>query len=97
VYRILKDNGKLVILRFSWLSNKHWPHKMTTWLFRLVGEAPDPNQPIQVERLSSPFTTAGFSVEIVQIELEKSGILLLFCTKDGSKKPRLTVYRQNGV
>ena len=83
VYRVLKDDGELIILRFAWLSNRRWPYKLTAWLFRLVGEAPDPKNPLQNERLSKPFINAGFSVEIKKIELESSGMILLLCGKNG--------------
>ena len=91
VDRVLKDDGYLVILRFAWLSFRQWPHKMITYLFRLVGEAPDPKQPLQLKRLSTPFIKAGFSVEIVQIELESSGMILLLCRKNNGKTPTHTV------
>jgi hypothetical protein len=81
VHRVLKDDGELVILRFAWLSNQHWPYKMTAWLFRLVGEAPDPKQSLQTKRLSTPFINAGFSVDIEKIELESSGMIFLLCRK----------------
>ena len=84
VHRVLKDDGQLIILRFAWLSNQLWPYKMTAWLFRLVGEAPDLKGPLQIDRLSKPFINAGFSVEIKKIELESSGMILLLCGKNGT-------------
>ncbi len=81
IYRVLKGDGELVILRFAWLSDRHWPYKLTAWLFRLVGEAPNPKRPLQVERLMTPFRKAGFSVEIKKIELDSSGLILLLCRK----------------
>jgi len=82
VHRVLDDDGELVILRFAWLNSLGWPYKMTAWLFRLVGEAPDPNHPLQIENISDPFKKAGFLVEIIEIELESSGMILLLCRKE---------------
>ena len=82
VHRVLKNDGELVILRFAWLSNRRWPYKIAAWLFRLVGEAPDLKQTLQEERLSALFQKAGFTVNIEQIELESSGMILLLCRKN---------------
>jgi ubiquinone/menaquinone biosynthesis C-methylase UbiE len=82
IKRVLKENGELVILRFAWLSDNHWPYKMAAWLFRLVGEAPGSNQKLPMDRLSDPFKKAGFTVDIQQINLPSSGMLILRCTKN---------------
>lgn len=79
IRRVLKPGGKLVILRFAWLSSKRWPYKATTWLFRLVGEAPAGGQPLPADELATPFQSAGFSVNIEQIDLGHSGLVIICC------------------
>ena len=82
IHRVLKQDGELIILRFAWLSDRLWPYMLMSWLFRLVGEAPNKKHPIQLDRLSAPFQKAGFSVKFEHVDLDSSGMILLMCKKN---------------
>lgn len=79
IRRTLKPGGQLLILRFAWLSDLRWPYKATAWLFHLVGEAPSSKGSLPLERLVAPFEQAGFEVQVEQVDLGNSGVLLLRC------------------
>ena len=95
IRRVLKPQGELVILRFAWLSGRRWPYKATAWLFELVGEAPIDGLP--EDRLIAPFQEAGFQVRIDQLDLDSSGVLLLYCKQDVDSVPFLSLRRTEGV
>jgi len=82
IKRILRSGGKLIILRFAWLSDQHMPYKAIAWLFRLVGEAPQRQKVLPEETLATPFEQAGFTVSIKQIDLENSAVVIICCQVD---------------
>jgi ubiquinone/menaquinone biosynthesis C-methylase UbiE len=86
IQRVLRPNGRLVILRFAWLSSERWPYKTTAWLFQLVGEAPARDQALPEESLDAPFREADFSVSIEQIDLGHSGLVIFCCQLKGKSK-----------
>lgn len=81
VWRTLKNRGKFIVLPVAWITGKGLLERLMAWVFRLTGQAPvDPVETIS-ERLRKPFQEAGFQVEIQQVEVKSSLLLIVIAQK----------------
>ena len=81
IHRVLCQGGKLIILHFSWLTNRQFPYSLMAWIYRLVGQAPQSREQFDHQKFCTPFQTAGFDVEIRVIEIGSSGLLFILGEK----------------
>lgn len=81
VNRTLIRGGRFVVLPVAWITGKNALDRFLSWLFRITGQAP--SDPIEIisARLRNPFLNAGFSVEIRQVEVKSSLLLIVVAQK----------------
>ena len=80
-WRVLVPGGRLVVLPAAWITGRRLMERWATGLFRITGQAP--NDPVEavVERLRLPFEKAGFEVEIEQLHVKSSMLLIILALK----------------
>ncbi len=80
-WRTLKNGGRFVVLPAAWITGKKLMERYAAELFRVTGQAP--SDPIEVvcERLKTPFVEAGFKVEMEQIEVKSSLVMIVIAKK----------------
>jgi ubiquinone/menaquinone biosynthesis C-methylase UbiE len=79
--RVLTSGGRLIVLPAAWITGKSTLERLMSWLFRFTGQTPsDPLEKVK-QKLSQPFASAGFQVEIRQVEVKSSLVLILIGTK----------------
>ena len=77
VRRTLKNGGRFVVLPVALITGKRTVERLAAWVFRITGQAPsDPIESVGDE-LKKPFLEAGFQVEIHQVEVKSSLVLIL--------------------
>ena len=85
VWRVLEDDGQLIILPAAWITGTSIPDRFASWLFTVTGESPDPENSdleslfaLPLERLSE----AGFNTHCELIESEDSNVLMIRAVKN---------------
>ncbi|GAB4504567.1 MAG: hypothetical protein Fur0043_15610 [Anaerolineales bacterium] len=81
IRRTLKNRGRIVILPMAWITGKSPLDRFLSWLFKVTGQAPSEAIEVLEQRLSQPFQTAGFQVEIQRVEIKASTLLFLLARK----------------
>lgn len=83
ISRVLTPNGQLIVIPFAWITGQHWFDRLAAWLFRVTGQAPKRQQPMQA--YAHPFTQIfeenGFFTQVHCLELESSQVLVILATK----------------
>jgi ubiquinone/menaquinone biosynthesis C-methylase UbiE len=81
VYRVLDNGGRFIVLPVAWITGNKLMERYAAGLFRITGQAP--SDPIEVvcERLKEPFEKAGFGVEIEQLNVKSSLVLIVIAEK----------------
>jgi ubiquinone/menaquinone biosynthesis C-methylase UbiE len=90
IYRVLREDGRLIVVPEGHLTGHGLRHRLIDWLFRITGQRsgtfsvdeahhwPDPD-------LWAPFrqrfAAAGFRVTIEQIQLERSAVTVFIAEK----------------
>lgn len=81
VYRILKVNGRFIVVPEGHLTGRGWLHRFIDWLFRITGQrdgafsvdkAQNWPHPGVWEPFRQRFAAAGFNLQIEQIKLHRS-------------------------
>ncbi len=80
-YRTLKEGGRLVILPFAWITGKNALDRFLSWLFKVTAQTPPDALEVIAQRLTQPVASAGFKVEIRQVETQASLLLLVLARK----------------
>lgn len=80
-HRVLTNGGRFVVLPAAWITGQKLMERYAAGLFRVTGQTP--SDPIEVisERLKGPFVEAGFSVNIEQVEVKSSLVLIVIAEK----------------
>jgi ubiquinone/menaquinone biosynthesis C-methylase UbiE len=79
--RTLTNGGRLIVLPVAWITGKGILDKFLAELFRFTGQAPsDPLEEVS-SRLKEPFLKAGFHVNILQVEVKSSLLLIVIADK----------------
>jgi hypothetical protein len=85
VWRVLEDEGQLIILAAAWITGTSNLDRFASWLFTITGESPDTYSgdlesklALPVERLSE----AGFNTHCELIESEESNVLMIRAVKN---------------
>jgi ubiquinone/menaquinone biosynthesis C-methylase UbiE len=81
VHRILKNGGRFIVLPAAWIIGKKLMERYAAALFRVTGQAPAEPVDIISERLREPFTEAGFDVNVEQIEVKSSLVMIIVAEK----------------
>lgn len=84
VWRVLEDNGELIVLPAAWITGEAYLDKFAKWLFEVTGQTPY----FDVDKLEAQFAkpitelkNTKFSVSSDLIELQTSKILLIHAAK----------------
>ncbi len=81
VYRILKKSGVFVILPAAWITGRKFLDRLAALLFRVTGEAPRNIMDIITHRAIRPLEQAGFQVEMQQLDIRASLVVVLIARK----------------
>jgi hypothetical protein len=81
----LKNGGRFIVLPAAWIIGQKLMERYAAALFRVTGQVP--TEPIDIisERLKQPFREAGFEVQIEQVEV-KSSLVLIVCAQKNRLK-----------
>jgi ubiquinone/menaquinone biosynthesis C-methylase UbiE len=84
-HRTLKNGGRFIVLPAAWIIGQKLMERYAAALFRVTGQVP--TEPIDIisERLKQPFREAGFEVQIEQVEV-KSSLVLIVCAQKNRLK-----------
>ena len=78
--RCLLNGGRLVVLPVAWHTGKRIMERYAAWLFRVTGESPQLEDAF-FEKIITPFEKAGFQVEIENVEVKSSLLLIVIAKK----------------
>jgi ubiquinone/menaquinone biosynthesis C-methylase UbiE len=81
VRRTLKNGGRFIVLPVAWIIGQKLMERYAAGLFRVTGQAPSDPVEIVTERLKQPFEQVGFEVEVKQIEVKSSLVLIVVARK----------------
>lgn len=91
IHRVLKGNGRLVVVPEGHLTGQGGLHRLLDWLFRITGQRNDtfsvadpPAWPPSGvwEPLRQRFADAGFTLKVKTISLQRSQVTLLIAQKE---------------
>jgi ubiquinone/menaquinone biosynthesis C-methylase UbiE len=85
VKRVLRGNGRLVIVPEGHLTNTGWLYSLIEWLFKITGQRSEPFDFSEAELwqdFTHPFRAAGFRTEIHPIQLEGSVATIIVALKE---------------
>jgi len=81
VRRCLSDRGRFVVLPVAMQTGRKPLERVMSLLFRIMHQTPvDPIAEVK-ERLRKPFLDAGFAVEIKELHVQSSLLLVILATK----------------
>lgn len=85
IWRVLDSKGEFVVLAGAWITGERWLDKLTSWLFRITGQAPKPDSVLfqdQLLRQLNIARTIGFQTCTEYLELQDSKLLLVRAQKN---------------
>jgi ubiquinone/menaquinone biosynthesis C-methylase UbiE len=106
IYRILKPDGRLVILPFAWITGSSWLERLAAWLFRITGEAPklQPNGNIPssiqgewIQQLANTARQLGFIISFHDVDLGSSKLMIVIAEKKNSFQNKTQIQVPAGV
>jgi ubiquinone/menaquinone biosynthesis C-methylase UbiE len=77
VRRTLRSGGRFIVLPVAWITGNKLMERYAAAFFRVTGQAPSDPVEIVSERMRQPFMAAGFDVEIEQVEVKSSLVLII--------------------
>jgi ubiquinone/menaquinone biosynthesis C-methylase UbiE len=81
VQRCLSDGGRFVVLPVAMQMGRRPPERAMSLLFRITHQTPvDPIEEVK-ERLRKPFSESGFKVELKELQVQSSLLLVILATK----------------
>lgn len=87
IWRILKDDGQLIILPAAWITGSNLLDRLSSWLFTVTGESPAENSDELENKFAQQFANlsrAGFQVQEELLDLEESQVLVIHALKKRS-------------
>ena len=85
IYRVLRDDGHFIVLPVAWIVGRKFTDRAAAWLFQITGETPKNILEIVTERFIQPLEQAGFSINVREVEIRSSIVLVLAATKRSTK------------
>lgn len=82
--RVLINGGRLIVLPVAWVTGSGLLDKSAAWLFRVTGQAPSDLSREATKQMMEPFVRAGFQVQIEQLEVKSSLVLIVVADKKGN-------------
>lgn len=90
IMRVLKPNGRLVILPYAWITGNRWLDQLAAWIFRVTGQAPSltPNGDVPssihgewIRRLVNTAQQLGYGINFHHVTLQTSCVLIILAEK----------------
>ncbi len=90
IYRVLRADGRLVVVPEGHLTGHGLGHRLIDWLFRITGQRSDAFSVDKAHNWPAPdlwepfrqrFVAAGFQITIEQIQLERSAVTVFIAQK----------------
>ncbi len=81
VYRVLRPEGRFVLLPAAWIVGHKALELSAAWLFRVTGQAPVVPLAILSDRIRHPLEEVGFKPHFKTIEVSTSLVLLVVASK----------------
>ena len=76
IWRVLVSGGDCYILPAAWITATSFPFRWASHLFEITGQVPS-----DLPDWTGPFTQAGFSAELIPVELPRSHLILIHAKK----------------
>lgn len=95
IYRVLRADGRLVVVPEGHLTGRGLLHRLIDWLFRITGQRSGPFSVDEAHNWPDPdlwtpfrqrFVAAGFQVTIEQIQLERSAVTVFIAKKGANSQ-----------
>ncbi len=83
VHRVLRPGGELLLLPIARITSRRIFDRAAAWLFRITGQAPDPEERNPLAPLTAAIAQAGFEVTVEQRQLVDSIVLHVHARKPG--------------
>ena len=81
IHRVLRGDGRLILLPAAWIVGRKLLDRAAAWLFRFTGEAPLNIREVIGKRAVQPLKQAGFNVEVRELEIQTSTVIVILATK----------------
>jgi hypothetical protein len=75
-FRVLKPDGRLIVLPMAWITGVAAPERAAAWLFRVTGESAEDRATFE-GRIVAPFAHAGFAVHVEMVQAHASTLLFI--------------------
>ena len=82
--RVLAGNGRFIILPGATILGRGVMDRAMALLFRITGETPPNLAEVLRERTKQSFATAGFHIELHEVEVRSSMVFILVATKSSA-------------
>ena len=80
-HRVLIDGGRIIVLPAAWIVGRKLLDRLASWIFRVTGETPRDIHEVITKHAVHPLEQAGFTVEIHEIEIRSSIVMVILATK----------------
>ena len=90
IWRVLQEDGCLVVLPYAWITGKHWLERIAGWLFQVTGQAPEIHMNRELHNgsfgewihlLVRTAQQLGFRISIEHVLLPSSQVLIIIAKK----------------
>lgn len=80
IHRVLRDEGRLIVLPAAWIVGQKVLDRSAAWLFKITGQVPPFPQEVLRQRIKPSFEKAGFKPNFGAIEIKSSVVLLVIAS-----------------
>ena len=81
IHRVLRGDGRFILVPAAWIVGRKLLDRAAAWLFRVTGEAPLNIREVIGKRAVQPLKETGFNVEVRELEIQASTVMVILATK----------------
>jgi ubiquinone/menaquinone biosynthesis C-methylase UbiE len=81
IHRVLRGDGRFILVPAAWIASRKLLDRAAAWLFRITGETPRNIREVIGKRAVQPLKQAGFNVEVCELEIHASTVMVILATK----------------
>ncbi len=81
IHRVLRGDGRFILVPAAWIVGRKLLDRAAAWLFRITGETPRNIREVIGKRAVEPLKQAGFNVEVRELEIQASSVMVILATK----------------
>lgn len=81
VHRVLRDDGRLVVVPAAWIVGRRLTDRAAAWLFRITHQAPPSPQQVLASQLESNLREARFEAQFETVEMVSSLVYVIKADK----------------